>query len=201
MKNATKITLATAAALGIGLAATVHAFGPGYGYGAGYGPRGDCPRANTGYGRGMGMGPGAGMGRFNRQPGAGIDQRLAQVEPLLNLTDEQRPAWDQFKGALKARAGERQSHREQMFALRSADATLAERTEQRVALMSAHLEQLKTFADEAKKLDAVLTDEQRTTLAQYIGNGPRGGRGAGPGKGYGMGRGQGYGPGNGGRGW
>ena len=194
MKTATKITLATAAALGIGLAATVHAFGPGYGYGPGYGPRGDCPRAGMGYGRGMGPGMGAGMGRFNQQPGAGIEQRLAQVEPLLNLTEAQRPTWEQFKEALKARAGQGWEHRQQMQALRGADGSFADRMDRRVELMSAHLEQMKSFADEVKKLDAVLSEEQRATLAQYIGSGPRG-VGA-PCIGKGPGRGGGYGPGN-----
>ncbi|GAB6040956.1 Spy/CpxP family protein refolding chaperone [Endothiovibrio diazotrophicus] len=191
MKTATKITLATLAALGIGVAASVQAFGPGYGGGPGYG-RGGCPNA------GSGMGPGAGYGRFNQDPAARVDARLARVEPLLNLTDEQKPAWEAFKTALKGRAEQRQAHRQQMQALRTSS-SLTDRTDQHVALMTARLEEMKVFAAEAKKLDAVLTDEQRAVLAQYgpgagrgFGGGPR--QGMGPGAGYGRGGGMGQGP-------
>ena len=205
MKTATKITLATATALAIGLGATVHAFGPGgYGPGAGsgYGPRGDCPGADGGYGRGGGA-KGQGVGRFNQQRGARLEQRLAQVEPLLNLTEAQRPVWEQFTESMKARAEKGMELRGKMRDLHTADLSLADRADQRVEMMSAQLERMKGFADQAKQLDAVLTDEQRATLAEYIGQGPRGGFAQHAGQGGGRGAGKGYGKGYGhhGRGW
>ena len=131
------------------LAATAGAQGPGMmgGYGPGYGMG---PGMMGGYGPGYGMGPGM-MGGYWRGYGA------------LNLTEEQRDKIDSIQEDLSRKQWELMGRmHSQSYRFGDSDDAAARKAYQEMA--AAHKEMFETMLDARKRIDSVLTPEQRKEL-------------------------------------
>jgi Spy/CpxP family protein refolding chaperone len=161
----TLIGAAVAAAVLLAGTALSQGYGPGYGMGpgmmgGGYGPgygMGPGTMGGGGYGPGQGMGPGM-MG------GGGYGPGLA----ALNLTDDQRKRIDAIQEEVWRKQGElmgamhAQSYR--MYDFGKADDAAERKAFDSMA--AAHKQMFETRLDARKRIDAVLTPEQRKQLGR-----------------------------------
>jgi Spy/CpxP family protein refolding chaperone len=128
-------------------------YGPGYGMGQGMGPE---MMGGGGYGPGQGMGPGMMGGGYG--PGYAA----------LNLTDEQRKKIDAIQEEVWSKQGElmgrmhAQSYRMHDFG--KADDAAARKAFDEMA--AAHKQMFETRLEARKRIDAVLTPEQRKQLGR-----------------------------------
>jgi len=128
-------------------------YGPGYGMGQGMGPG---MMGGGGYGPGQGMGPG--------MMGGGYGSGYA----ALNLTDEQRKKIDAIQEEVWSKQGElmgrmhAQSYRMHDFG-KADDATARKAFDEMAA---AHKQMFETRLEARKRIDAVLTPEQRKQLGR-----------------------------------
>ncbi|WP_149536741.1 Spy/CpxP family protein refolding chaperone [Siccirubricoccus phaeus] len=112
--------------------------------------------------RGMMGGPGA-MRHFER-----IDAHLAYVRTLLRITDAQAPQWNAFADASRAAADKlRQAYAQAMQAA-GQPATAPALLERRIALLSAQLEAMRTFAAATQPLYTALSDEQKRAADELL---------------------------------
>ena len=154
----TLIGAAVAAAAILGGTAVGQGYGVGPGMmGGGYGPGyGMGPGMMGGYGPGQGMGPGMMGGGYG--PGYAA----------LNLTDEQRKKIDAIQEEVWSKQGElmgrmhAQSYR--MHDFDKADDAAARKAFDEMAV--AHKQMFETRLDARKRIDAVLTPEQRKQLGR-----------------------------------
>ena len=164
----TLIGAAVAGAVLLAGTALSQGYGPGYGMGpgmmgGGYGP---------GYGMGQGMGPGM-MGGGGYGPGQGMGPGMmgggyGSGYAALNLTDEQRKKIDAIQEEVWSKQGElmgrmhAQSYRMHDFG-KADDATARKAFDEMAA---AHKQMFETRLDARKRIDAVLTPEQRKQLGR-----------------------------------
>ena len=149
-------------------------YGPGYGMGpgmmGGYGPGMMGPGMMGGYGPGYGMGP----GMMGGGPGYGMGPGMMggygpRGYAALNLSDEQRAKisavqqessrkqWD-----LMGKMQEQGFGMHQLFELGKSDDAAARNAYQ--AMADAHKQMFEASLDARKRIDAVLTNEQREQL-------------------------------------
>lgn len=136
---------------------------------------GGCPTVGM-MGHGW-MGPGGWgdrggwfRGMMGRQPrmGALVEGRLAYLKGELNITEEQKPAWDAYVSAITGRVETMQSlHQGMVATMQKGSAT--ERMDARIAAMEAMLESMKALKPATEGLYAVLTAEQKTIADDLIG--------------------------------
>ncbi len=157
-------------------------YGPGYGMGpgmmggGGYGPgygMGPGMMGGGGYGPGYGMGPGM-MGGGGYGPGQGMGPGMmggggyGPGFAALNLTDDQRKRIDAIQEEVWRKQGElmgamhAQSLR--MYDFGKADDAAARKAFD--AMAAAHKQMFETRLDARKRIDAVLTPEQRKQLGR-----------------------------------
>jgi Spy/CpxP family protein refolding chaperone len=164
----TLIGAAVAGAVLLAGTAFSQGYGPGYGMGpgmmgGGYGP---------GYGMGQGMGPGM-MGGGGYGPGQGMGPGMmgggyGPGYAALNLTDEQRKKIDAIQEEVWSKQGElmgrmhAQSYRMHDFG--KADDAAARKAFDEMA--TAHKQMFETRLEARKRIDAVLTPEQRKQLGR-----------------------------------
>lgn len=119
------------------------------------------------------------------------DERLARMELALALTPQQKPAWDEFKGAMKARA-ERMA--QQMAERRAGEPakTALERLQRMEEMSQLRQGELAGTRKAVEAFYATLSDAQKTVFdAEFRLMGHKGGRGMGHGPRDGMGHGRG----------
>lgn len=136
-------------------------------------------------GRGMGMmaamGP-MGPARMCERGPAMLSGWLAYAESRLKLNDEQRPAWTAFTTDLRGAADNLVKVCPELSQAHTGDVTAELARHER--LLTAALDAIKVARPALDKLNAALTPEQRTQLAQLLPGGhggPRGRFGMGPG--------------------
>jgi Spy/CpxP family protein refolding chaperone len=168
----TLIGAAVAAAAILGGTAVGQGYGMGPGMmGGGYGPGyGMGPGMMGGYGPGQGMGPGM-MGGYGPGQGMGPGMMGGGYGPgyaALNLTDEQRKKIDAIQEEVWGKQGElmgrmhAQSYRMHDFG--KADDAAARKAFDEMA--AAHKQMFETRLEARKRIDAVLTPEQRKQLGR-----------------------------------
>ena len=109
-------------------------------------------------------------GMMGRQPrmGALVEGRLAYLKGELNITEEQKPAWDAYASAITGRVETMQGLRQGMLeTMQKGSAT--ERMDARIAAMEAMLESMKALKPATEGLYAVLTPEQKSVADDLIG--------------------------------
>ncbi len=97
---------------------------------------------------------------------ANMEQRLERFENKLQLTAEQKPAWDAFAAKLRARAEAMIARRDAMR--QQTDGDLMDRFDQRVAMMQEMLGTLQDFRTEVQDLLQVLTPEQKALVEEHF---------------------------------
>ncbi|KPK08749.1 MAG: hypothetical protein AMJ64_02700 [Betaproteobacteria bacterium SG8_39] len=174
-------------------------YGPGYGrgYGRGYGPMGPgmmgqgYGQMGPGYGGGMmgpgmmggyGMGPGM-MGGYGMGPGMmggyGMGPGMMGGYAALDLSDAQRATIAEMQSGL------RQTHWALMGTMHEARYTLSELESQGKlddaearkaydAMAAAHKQMFDSMLETRKRMNEVLTPEQREALGEHMRGGPRG---------------------------
>lgn len=161
----TLIGAAVAAAAILAGTALAQGYGPGYGMGPGM-------MGGGGYGPGYGMGPGM-MGGGGYGPGQGMGPGMmgggyGPGYAALNLTDEQRKKIDAIQEEVWSKQGElmgrmhAQSYRMHDFG--KADDAAARKAFDEMA--AAHKQMFETRLEARKRIDAVLTPEQRKQLGR-----------------------------------
>lgn len=177
MKNWIRTSIA-AALIATGAAGASAAFAWGGGGCMGDGPRGD----KAGWQQ---MEPEQMKARMAQR----ADERLARMELALALTPQQNPAWDEFKGAMKARA-ERMAT--QMAERRAGEPpkTAIERLQRMEEMSTLRQSELAEARKAVAAFYVTLSDAQKTVFdAEFRMMGGEGGRGMGHGRRDGMGHG------------
>lgn len=135
---------------------------------------GGCPTVGMMGQGGMGSGGWGERGWFRgmmgRQPrmGAMVEGRLAYLKGELNITEEQKAAWDAYASAVNGRVETMQGlHQGMVETMQKGSAT--ERMDARIAAMEAMLESMKALKPATEGLYAVLTAEQKTIADDLIG--------------------------------
>jgi len=134
--------------------------GPGYGMGpgmmGGYGPGGMGPGMMGGYGPG-GMGPGM-MGGYGPGGYGGLNLRDEQRAKITAIQQEvSRKQWE-----LMGKMHEQSYHMDQFNAPGAVDESVARKAYQ--VMSDAHKAMFETMLESRKRIDAVLTNEQREQL-------------------------------------
>jgi len=152
MQSTKKRLLAGAAALGLSLASVA----------ALSAPWGDC--GGWGGHRHRGMGPGGGPASMQRQ--------TQQLATYLQLKSDQQGVWKAFAEAMDAHHQAMAGGRD---AMRQEGANAVEHFNRRIQFMEARLGEMKTVAQAADNLYAVLSPEQKAVMDQFFDRpGPRG---------------------------
>ena len=135
---------------------------------------GGCPTVGMMGQGGMGSGGWGERGWFRgmmgRQPrmGAMVEGRLAYLKGELNITEEQKPAWDAYASAVNGRVETMQGVDQGMVETMQIGCA-TERMDARFAAMEAMLESMKALKPATEGLYAVLTAEQKTIADDLIG--------------------------------
>ncbi len=162
MKRA--LLAATAAALTLTLGACAQPpYGPGYGQGPGMMGGGYGPGHGQGYGMMGGYGPGYGMGPGMMMGGPGM---MGGYRHVLNLTDDQRSKLGEIQQDFA------KTHWAMMSAMHGEGGPMAQMysgdekaVRQGYEAMSAmHKQMFESSLEMRKRMDAVLTDEQREQM-------------------------------------
>ena len=121
-----------------------------------------------GMGRMMGtMRPQAGMYPMMRML-QHMDGVLAFYRTELHITEAQQPQWNAFAGALQAAAARMRQSLADGGMPGSAAGTAPELMQQRIDLLSAHLDVLRTVQAAWKPLYAAFSDEQKRTADELL---------------------------------
>lgn len=111
--------------------------------------------------RGMGAG-----GEMRMTPSEHVEGRIAFLKTEIGITEAQLPQWNAFADALRNNAKSMRSAMGNMQA--GMPATLPTKLDAMTAMMTARLDTLKTTANTAKSLYAVLTDAQKNTADELV---------------------------------
>jgi hypothetical protein len=110
------------------------------------------------------MMPMMGMMRMMQGPGH-VEGRIAFLKAELKITEAQGKPWADFAAALRQAAGRMHGGQAGMMGMRGA-ASLPQLLEQQEKQLATRLEAVRGVKSALAPLDAVLSDEQRKTLAQ-----------------------------------
>lgn len=117
-----------------------------------------------GMGPGQGM-PGQGAGPnpmdFAMQPFRRIEGQLAYIRTELRITDAQAPQWNAFADAVRAQSGRLRQVVMQAMQSAARPVPAPQQIEQRISLVSAHLEALRAVQVAAGPLYTALSEDQR----------------------------------------
>ncbi len=189
MKRKTKLAWILAAALGAGTAGVAIAHGDESGGWGGPMMGGGMMGHGAGMMGGGMMGHGAGMmgggmaghddgGRVQHH-GPGGAARLDRLAEQLQLSDSQRPLWDEFRNVIEQQATARRDARCGAGATRAAATTPLERMQRRIDHMQIRLDGMRTLSAAFSEFFASLTPEQQEIVNEAMTH--RGGhRGHGP---------------------
>ncbi len=111
--------------------------------------------------RGMGAG-----GEMRMMPSEHVEGRIAFLKTEIGITEAQLPQWNAFADALRNSAKSMRSAMGNMQA--GMPATLPTKLDAMTAMMTARLDTLKTTANAATSLYAVLTDAQKNTADELV---------------------------------
>ncbi|HSK41497.1 MAG TPA: Spy/CpxP family protein refolding chaperone [Arenibaculum sp.] len=123
---------------------------------------------------GMG-GPGGGFARICADPEAHIAGMLAFAEAKLDITDQQRDAWDRFGQAVRT-AAQPDAELCESLAQDERPTTLPERLGRFQQVAEARLAQLERIRPAVEEMYAALTPEQQETADELMAHGRRHGR-------------------------
>ena len=161
LKNVLAGVAASLALAGVAVAQP-YGMGPGMmgGYGGGYGMG---PGMMGGYGGGYGMGPGM-MGGYANPALAGLDLKPEQRRAIADIQQQSAKAMWQLMGKMH----EQGYHMQGMYGPGPVDEAAARKSFQEMAEAQKAMFELQL--DARKKIDAVLTQEQRDKLRSYWGS-------------------------------
>ncbi len=164
--NLKRATLAAAASILMATAAVAQAYGMGPGamgsYGGGYG-YGMGPGMMGGYGGGYGMGPGM-MWGYGADAYAGLNLSADQRKQITEIQEETAKAMWQLMGTMH----EQGYHMYGMFGPGALDEQAARKAFEQMTATHKAMFELQLAA--RKKIDALLTDDQRAQLRRYWSN-------------------------------
>lgn len=124
-----------------------------------------------GMGPGQGMvGQGAGPDRmdFTMRPFRRIEGQLAYIRTELRITDAQAPQWNAFADAVRAQSGRLRQAVMQGMQAAAQPVPAPQQIEQRIALVSAHLEAMRTVQAAMGQLYTTLSEDQRRTADELM---------------------------------
>ena len=119
-----------------------------------------------------------GMGSAGMMPLGHIEGQIAFNKAELHITDAQLPQWNAFADALRGNAATLQTAMQKGMQA-SGSATAPELMERRIAMHSIQLDTMKAMLAVAKPLYAVLSDDQKKTADELMGEHLMGMHGAG----------------------
>jgi len=153
------LLIGSAVSLALAGAVLAQPYGPGMmgGYGNGYGMG---PGMMGGYGGGYGMGPGM-MGGYANDAYAGLDLTPEQRKKIADIQQETSKAMWQLMGTMH----EQGYHMQGMFGPGAVDEAAARKSFQTMTETQKAMFEMQLGA--RKRIDAVLTNEQREKLRQY----------------------------------
>jgi hypothetical protein len=102
------------------------------------------------------------------QPFRRIEGQLAYFRTELRITDAQAPQWTAFADAVRAGAERLRAATAATMAGDPGPLTAPQQMERRIALLSAHLETMRTVSAAAGPLYAALSEEQRRTADELM---------------------------------
>jgi hypothetical protein len=124
-----------------------------------------------------GMGPGQGMAGqgagpspmdLAMQPFRRIEGQLAYIRTELRITDAQAPQWNVFADAVRAQSSRLRQTVMQAMRAAARPVPAPQQIEQRIALVSAHLEALRAVQVATGPLYAALSEDQRRTADELM---------------------------------
>ena len=109
------------------------------------------------------------QGGRHYDPAQRAEKDMSGLEQKLNLTAEQKPAWDMYSGAVMARVQESTARMEEMQKMRRElqDMDTASRLEQMSNWLRERADRLEKMAVDTRAFEQALTAEQRTTFDQF----------------------------------
>lgn len=119
-----------------------------------------------------------GMGSAGMMPLRHIEGQIAFNKAELHITDAQLPQWNAFADALRGNAATLQTAMQKGMQA-SGSATAPEQMERRIAMHSTQLDTMKAMLAVVKPLYAVLSDDQKKTADELMGEHLMGMRGMG----------------------
>ena len=119
-----------------------------------------------------------GMGSAGMMPLRHIEGQIAFNKAELHITDAQLPQWNAFADALRGNAATLQAAMQKGMQA-SGSATAPEQMERRIAMHSIQLDTMKAMLAVAKPLYAALSDDQKKTADELMGEHLMGMRGMG----------------------
>ena len=119
-----------------------------------------------------------GMGSAGMMPLGHIEGQIAFNKAELHITDAQLPQWNAFADALRGNAATLQAAMQKGMQA-SGSATAPEQMERQIAMHSTQLDTMKAMLAVAKPLYAALSDDQKKTADELMGEHLMGMRGMG----------------------
>ena len=177
MKTSRKILLGVAAATGLGLTVAAFSAPPGdwgdCGHGPGMGPMMGQMMGGMGHGSGMGRGGGDPQQLQQRiqQHQEWMQQRMTahfdQVKSVLELTEEQQPAWEGFVATVREQISQMGPGMGGMIPqVQGNDPTAL--MDARIQFMEQRLEGMKKVRSAMEELYGSLNDQQKAALRGYM---------------------------------
>lgn len=123
------------------------------------------PMSGPMQGRSM-MGTGSGTGYA--APVSRVEGRIAFLRAELNISDAQSTAWNAYADALRTGARRHNEMREHMMAAPATSANASGIMELHERMLSARLESTRAIRAALERLQAVLTEQQRSTLNELM---------------------------------
>jgi len=109
------------------------------------------------------------QGGRHYDPAQRAEKDMSGLEQKLNLTAEQKPAWDMYSGAVMARVEESKARMQEIQQRRRElrDLDTASRLEQMSNWLRERADRLEQMAVDTRAFEQVLSADQRTTFDQY----------------------------------
>jgi hypothetical protein len=108
------------------------------------------------------------------QPFRRVEGRLAYFRAELRITDAQAPQWNAFADVVRAQAEKFRQAMQQAMGAAPAPGPAPQQMERRIALLATHLDAMRAVATATTPLYAALSEEQRRTADELMGEHFRG---------------------------
>jgi len=108
------------------------------------------------------------MAAASMQPFRRIEGQLAYFRAELRITDAQVPQWNAFANAVRAQGDRLRQATQQAMAGTTGLGTVPQQMERRVALLSAHLEAMRSVSAAAAPLYGALSEEQQRSADELM---------------------------------